>query len=59
MALLNTVIKEGNNSKIYVLERSVIADKMIFAKLLRNLNKMTEMEYLIYNNMFSNLIKLF
>lgn len=36
-----------------------MADKFIFAKLLKNQNRMNEMEYQLYLNMFESLDNLF
>jgi deoxyadenosine/deoxycytidine kinase len=40
-------------------ERSVVADRHIFAKLLREENKMDEMEYALYLSMYDSLDSLF
>lgn len=40
------------NGNFYVSERSVQADKFIFAKLMHKLKKISDMEYHLYLQMF-------
>jgi deoxyguanosine kinase len=55
MTQLSNLFESMRPDKIYVSERSVQADKFIFAKIMHKLNKMNDMEYQLYLQMFESL----
>jgi deoxyguanosine kinase len=59
MTQLSQSFQTMTPDKVYVSERSVQADKFIFARLMHKLNKMTDMEYQLYLQMFESLENLF
>jgi deoxyadenosine/deoxycytidine kinase len=59
MTQLSDLILKMQNNHIYISERSVQADKFIFAKLMHKLKKMNDLEYNLYLQMFQSLENLF
>ena len=63
MTELRTLVQkmeaQKGNRKAFFSERSVVADKEIFARLLHNQGKMDELEYNLYLNMYHSLDSLF
>jgi deoxyadenosine/deoxycytidine kinase len=52
LSLLRRTIRENPNAKVIVCERSLDADRNIFAKMLRDENKMSDIEFQIYDHFF-------
>lgn len=50
--IMKDCIKNKTDSDIFITERSIYTDKNIFAKMLYDDNKMTELEFTIYNYWF-------
>lgn len=50
---------EKDPRKVFFSERSIVADREIFAKLLHNEGKMNSMEHALYLNMYNSLDNLF
>lgn len=50
---------EKDKSKVFFSERSIVADKEIFARLLHEEKKMNDMEYNLYLTMYDSLNELF
>ena len=57
--LMDLMEEESSLDKIFFSERSVLADREIFAKLLHQEKKMNKIEYHLYLNMYSSLDSLF
>ena len=55
MTQLSKSFDTMKHDKVYVSERSVQADKFIFAKLMHKLRKINDMEYHLYLQMFESL----
>ena len=50
------ILKSNNNNSIIIVERSVLTDRNVFAKLLYNEGKISELEWKLYNEWFLWLI---
>lgn len=53
LALLRKTIRENPTAKVIVCERSLDADRNIFAKMLRDSGLMSDIEFQIYDHLFS------
>jgi deoxyadenosine/deoxycytidine kinase len=53
LALLRKTVRENPCAKVIVCERSLDADRNIFAKMLRDSGKMSDIEFQIYDHFFS------
>lgn len=59
MTELSKSLEHMKMDRVYVSERSVQADKFIFARLMHKLKKLNDMEYHLYLQMFNSLENLF
>lgn len=57
VSLLINTIRENPEAKVIICERSLDADRNIFAKMLRDEGKMKNIEYQIYNQLFQEYVK--